>query len=57
MSHKNLHKIMQRPLTMFQQDRHKIFAQGVVKDFEQDLHATLKECHKIVQKKDLLLQE
>ena len=30
---------MQKPLAAFHQDLHKIFAQGIAKDLEQDLQA------------------
>ena len=38
-SHGPVYKIMQKPLTAFDQDLHKSFAQGIVKYLEQDLHA------------------
>ena len=57
-SHKDLHKIMQRPLKVFHQDLHRIFTQGVVKDLEQDLTpGPLSESHKTLLEGPLLLRE
>jgi len=35
-SHEELYKIVQRPLSTFNQDLHKIFSQGIVQDVGQD---------------------
>ena len=39
-SHKDLYKILQGPLRGFYRHPYKIFSQGIVKDLDQDLHAS-----------------